>query len=146
MHAWNLHSQKRASSSKSAITKPISGCVRIACSSLMITSLLQVANETEQVHQLAASLQMSSCSKSDVHRLHASQQAWFNLLANCIRPVKSTACIKSAAFLAMQNQRQTKQQQQQQREQGLKTRLRKLRYKQWGKPLIRNFTPYASLK
>ncbi len=39
-----VHSQKRASCSKSAITKPISGCVRIACSGLMITSLLQVVN------------------------------------------------------------------------------------------------------
>ena len=40
----NLHSQKRASCSKSASTKPISGCVRFACSGLMITSLLQVVN------------------------------------------------------------------------------------------------------
>ena len=39
-----VHSQKRASCSKSAITKPISGCVRIACSGLIITSLLQVVN------------------------------------------------------------------------------------------------------
>ena len=39
-----IPSQKRASCSKSAITKPISGCIRIACSSLMITSLLQVVN------------------------------------------------------------------------------------------------------
>ena len=37
-----VHSQKRASCSKSAISKPISGWVRIACSGLMITSLLQV--------------------------------------------------------------------------------------------------------
>ena len=38
------NSQKRASCSKSPIIKPISGCVRIACSGLMITSLLQVVN------------------------------------------------------------------------------------------------------
>ena len=34
--------ETRTLQSKSAVTKPISGCVRIACSSLMITSLLQV--------------------------------------------------------------------------------------------------------
>ncbi len=39
-----VYSQKRAICSKSAIIKPISGCVRIACSGLMITSLLQVVN------------------------------------------------------------------------------------------------------
>ena len=75
----DLHSQKRASCSKSAITKPISGCVRIACSGLMITSLLQVVNKLaascelhtglmQVVSSTAASLQISSCSKSDVHR------------------------------------------------------------------------------
>ena len=47
-----LHSQKRASCSKSAISKPISGCVRIACYGLMITSLLQV------VIRLAASCEL----------------------------------------------------------------------------------------
>ena len=108
-----VHSQKRANCSKSLITKPISGCVPIACSTLMITSLLQVVNiDLPQVancmqawcklfHQLVASLQISSCSKSDVHRLDAtwwSQQAWYNLLANSIRPLKSTTCIKSGVF------------------------------------------------
>ncbi len=74
----------------------ISGCVRIACSSLIITSLLQVVNRLTDLlqvvnctqawrklfHQLAASLQISSCSESDVHRLDDatwwSQQAWYN--------------------------------------------------------------------
>jgi hypothetical protein len=44
-----VHSQKRASCSKSAadlmqlaIIKPISGCVRMACSGLIISSLMQV--------------------------------------------------------------------------------------------------------
>ena len=60
----NLHSQKRASCSKSAadllqvaIIKPISGCVRIACSGLMTTSLLQVVN------RLAASCELQTCCK-----------------------------------------------------------------------------------
>ena len=59
-----LHSQKRASCSKSAggllqvaIIKPISGCVRIACSGLMTTSLLQVVN------RLAASCDLQTCCK-----------------------------------------------------------------------------------
>ena len=64
-NGWNgLHSQKRASCSKSAadllqvaIIKPISGCVRIACSGLMITSLLQVVN------RLAASCELQTCCK-----------------------------------------------------------------------------------
>ena len=54
-----LHSQKRASCSRSAadlmqlaIIKPISGCVRIACSGLIISSLLQVVN------RLAASCEL----------------------------------------------------------------------------------------
>ena len=75
---------KRASCSKSpAITKLISGCVRIACSGLMITSLLQVVYKLAASRELhaglmqvvsltfAATLQISSCSKSDVHRLDA---------------------------------------------------------------------------
>ena len=78
-HFITLQSQKRASCSKSAITKPISGCVRIACFSLMITSLLQVVYRltascelhADLFHQLAASLQISRCSKSVVHRLDA---------------------------------------------------------------------------
>ena len=59
-----IHSQKRASCSKSAadllqvaIIKPISGCVRIACSGLMTTSLLQVVN------RLAASCELQTCCK-----------------------------------------------------------------------------------
>ena len=49
-----IHSQKRTSCSKSAagllqlaIIKAISGCVRIACSGLMISSLLQVVNRLD---------------------------------------------------------------------------------------------------
>ena len=51
-----LHSQKRASCSKSAITKPISGCVRIACSGLMMASLLQVVNRLAASCELHAGL------------------------------------------------------------------------------------------
>ncbi len=51
----HVHSQKRASCSKSPTTKLISGCVRIACSGLMITSLLQVVN------RLAASCELHAC-------------------------------------------------------------------------------------
>ena len=40
----NHHTQPETRS-KSAITKPISGCVRIACCYLIITSLLQVVNK-----------------------------------------------------------------------------------------------------
>ena len=62
-----IHSQKRASCSKSAITKPISGCVRIACSGLMITSLLQVVNRLAASCELHAGLMQgvsSTCGKS----------------------------------------------------------------------------------
>ncbi len=51
-----IHSQKRAGGSKSAITKPISGCVRIDCSGLMITSLLQVDNRLAASCKLHAGL------------------------------------------------------------------------------------------
>ena len=47
--------------------------------------------------QLAPSLQISSCNKSDFHRLAAtwrSQQICCNLLRNCSKPVKSTTCRK----------------------------------------------------
>ena len=95
-------SQKRVSCSKSAaglllaVIKPISGCVGIACSGLMVTSLLQVVN------RLAASW----LSKLFIHKLEAScsttrskpaniktQQVWFlqtcyNLLTTCRKPVK----------------------------------------------------------
>ena len=54
-----------------AIIKPISGCVHIACSGLMITSLLQVVNRLDVswlsrlfIHKLDP----SCCSKSDFHR------------------------------------------------------------------------------
>ena len=55
-----LHNQKRASCSKSAITKTISGCVRIACFGLMITSLLQVVNRHAASCELHAGL-MQGC-------------------------------------------------------------------------------------
>ena len=64
-HLPTLHSQKRASRSKSAITKPISGCVHIACSGLMITSLLQVLNRLAASCELHAGLMQivsSTCS------------------------------------------------------------------------------------
>ena len=63
----HIHSQKRASCSKSPITKPISGYVRIACSGLMITSLLQVVNRFAASCELHAGLTQvvsSTCSKS----------------------------------------------------------------------------------
>ena len=63
-----LHSQKRASCIKSAITKLIlSGCIRIACSGLMITSLLQVVNRLAAICKLRAGLMQvvsSTSSKS----------------------------------------------------------------------------------
>jgi hypothetical protein len=59
-----LHSQKRASCSRCAadlmqlaIIKPISGCVRIACSGLIISSLLQFVN------RLAASCELQTWCK-----------------------------------------------------------------------------------
>ncbi len=55
------HSQKHASCSKSAITKPISGCVRIAFSGLMITSLLQVVNRLAESCELHGGLIDASC-------------------------------------------------------------------------------------
>ncbi len=62
--------------------KLISGCVRIACSDLMITSLLQVAN-----------LMFTDLMQLDeVNRLDTT--CW----QNCIRPIESTTCIKSVAF------------------------------------------------
>ena len=57
--------------------------------------------------QLAESLQISSCNKSDFHKLAASwwsQQTCWNLLTTCIKLVKftsSTTCSKSVAFLAV---------------------------------------------
>ena len=54
--------------------------------------------------QLIASLQISSCNKSDFHRLSVTwwiQQTFCNLLATSSKPVKSTTCSKSVAFLAV---------------------------------------------
>ena len=56
------------------------------------------------LQQLAPSLQISSCSKADFHRLDAtwwSQQTCCNLLTTCSKPVKSATCSKSVAFLAV---------------------------------------------
>ncbi len=64
----SIPSQKRASCSKSVITKPISGCVHIACSGLMITNLLQVVNRLAASCELHAGLMQvvsSTCSKSE---------------------------------------------------------------------------------
>ncbi len=57
----------------------ISGCIRIACYDVLITNRLQVVNrlvESCELHAglmqvVSSSLQISSCSKSDVHRLDA---------------------------------------------------------------------------
>ena len=73
LHTGYKASWKRANCSKSAITKPISGCARIAHSGFM---MLQVVNRFAAscelhaglMHQLAATLRISSCSKSDVPR------------------------------------------------------------------------------
>ena len=91
-------------------SSPISGCVRIACSGLMITSVLQFLNRHDAswlsrffIHKLdascfnlsAASLQISSYNKSDFHRLAATwwiRQTCGNLLTTCNKPVKSTTC------------------------------------------------------
>ncbi len=78
----------------------------------MITSLLKVVNrlaascemhaglmQVKLFHQLAASLQMSSCSKSDVHSYsqftidEVNRLEVNNLLANCISPVKHASSL-----------------------------------------------------
>ena len=62
-----LYTAKSGYCSKSGITKPVSGCVRIACFGLMITSLLQVVNRLTGNCELLASLMQivsSTCSKS----------------------------------------------------------------------------------
>ena len=51
-----LHSQKRATWSKSSITKPISECVRITCSNFMITNPLQIVNRLAASCELHAGL------------------------------------------------------------------------------------------
>ena len=59
------HSQKRASCSKSVITKPISGRVCITCTGLMITSLLSC-----ELHAGLMQVVSSTCSKSANMKLH----------------------------------------------------------------------------
>ena len=90
-----LHSQKRASCSKSAadllqvaVIKPISGCFRIACSGLMTTSLLQVVN------RLAASFELQACCKLRTGNLL--RIANVRLAASCER---QTCCKLRAADL-----------------------------------------------
>ena len=54
--------------------------------------------------QLVTNLQILDCNKSDFHRLAATgwiQQTCHNLLTTCSKPVKSTTCSKSEAFLAV---------------------------------------------
>ena len=54
----NVYTARKAqvAASKSTITKPLSGCVRIACSVLMITSLLQIVNRLAASCELHAGL------------------------------------------------------------------------------------------
>ena len=93
--------------------KPISGCVSMACDSLMTTSLLQVVNRLvaswlfqqtcgKLFQQVLTSLQMPNCNKPDLNRLVATWwnwQAWRNLLTSCNKPVTLITCNNSAAFL-----------------------------------------------
>ena len=67
----NVHGQKRASCSKSVdifqqtcYSKPISGCVRVDCDSLLTTSLLEVINVQD--------LLQVDCQKFVIYRLAAS--------------------------------------------------------------------------
>ena len=81
-----MHSQKRPSCSKSAITKPISGCVRIACSGLMITSLLQIVNRLAascEPHAGLMKVVSSTCSKSaDLMQLDEDNRLITQLVGN----------------------------------------------------------------
>ena len=66
---------------RSRCQEPMSGCVRMACDSLLTTSLLQVVNSLLQVDcqnllspgvlQVVTSLQMASCNKPDFNSLVA---------------------------------------------------------------------------
>ncbi len=104
LHAFDQHSQKRASCSKSAITKPLSGCVRIACSSLMITKCMLRLDVScfinlQQVckYQVAASLMFTDLMKSTgliqlvgsnlhkagkIHNLHQVWRFWLCRFTN----------------------------------------------------------------
>ncbi len=60
----NSGSNHTARNAQVAITKPISGCVHIACSGLMITSLLQVVNRLAASCELYAGLMQVDSSTS----------------------------------------------------------------------------------
>ena len=89
-----MHSQKRSSYSKSAVTKPISECVRITCSGLMITSLLQVVYRLAASCELHAGIVSPTCSESANIKLHQvwCSQTWCNVM-------KSTGLIQLAGNL-----------------------------------------------
>ena len=83
----------------------IDAFIRLAAScSIRLVASWYLQTWCNLFHQLASSLQMSTCSKPDFNRLAASwrrQQACCNLLTTCSRPVKSANCSKSVAFLAV---------------------------------------------
>ena len=107
---WAIHSRKRASCSKSAagllpccyqadIRMRSHRLLRLDYNKSAASWLFETFYPCKLFQQLVASLQMSSCNKSDFHRLSAtwrSQQTWCNLLTTCSKPVKSTTCSKSA--------------------------------------------------
>ena len=124
---WRLtvHSQKRTNCSKSAAG--LMSCCHQADIRMHSHRLLRLDDNTSAAschqgcdeliiktfypqalsklfQQLAVSLQISSCNKSDFHRFAAtwwSQQTYCNLLTTCSKPLKSTTCSKSVAFLAV---------------------------------------------
>ena len=116
------HSQKRASCSKSAAgllpcchrtdirmrsaslddNKPAASCQQPCCKLIVKTFYSQTRCNSFQ--QFVASLQLSSCNKSDFHRLAAtwwSLQICCNLLTTCSMPAKFTTFSKSVTFLAV---------------------------------------------
>ena len=85
--------------------KPISGCVRVACSGLMITSLLQVVNSLD-----ASWLSRLSIYKLDVSCFNNLQQVckyqvttskFLQTWCYLMKPVKPTTWIKSVVSLAV---------------------------------------------
>ena len=121
-----VHSQKRASYSKSAVgllpccheatfrmrshrllrlddSKLTASCQQVCCKLIVKTFYLQVWCKLFQ--QLAASVQIST-SDSDFHWLVVTwwiQQTCCNWLTTCSKSVKSTTCSKSVGFLAVYN-------------------------------------------
>ncbi len=91
--------QKRCS--KSPITKPISGCVRIACSGLTIISLLQVVNRLAASWKLHADLMQIADFTSLMqvaNKLYQAceHQTCCNLTFADLLQVDETTCIKPA--------------------------------------------------